>query len=518
MAKKNKQCNQAKLTEYKKQSTIKLSDNDLKWDEIDFDIKLEKQNKRKEIYKNNSNVIAFKQLDEALASVVINRPPNSFGDSIPSALKMNAGIYGNISENATDYFMQYQFAGYQNCALIAQSPMFAVPISAKSYDAIKNGYKIVLTPAPKIINNKPVFDKINDEEIQNYIEWLKYEGNKVNLNKQLKDYTYFCDVFGIRVALQEYEDLDNALYEQDKSKIDQTLLYKTFTGLKQIDPYYCMPNGVGSVDPLSDNFIESDTWQVMGQTVHKSWLIIITTVKPAQMYKMLYRQGGIPTSQLAVKRLYQAEVGADEIEALLLTKRRMYQKVDLDIAISDPERFKRQQEFSARYLDNQAKLLIGDSDEVGQLETNLSDVVDAVLCQFQLTASIYQLPVLKMLSGSPAGLNATGNYETGSYATVLSSVREERLTPFLQAWHTLMLKSYFDLDFNVDINWNAPEVQTELEKAQTEQTSAQTASILNEIGIPENSIDKKLRMSGFDIPPNRKEDDSLYNSEQDEPK
>lgn len=453
-------------------------DNQDKIDNLQYIQKLIKDTKKKALNKNKIQKMQEDAKSELNSLWIDKLKDNNLGDS-SNFMDFN---FQDLNPEQLQVFLGSGYIGAQNLALLAQQPLIAVTLNNKSYDCVKDGYSFQVEKIPVVIDGQIFIDSRDEKEEDNIAKFLNYKAKEQDLTKEMQKCVFFNEVFGIRVVLLNY-DIDDETYLLDKNTINPELLKGKFKGLVQIDPYYCMPAGVGSYDSTSPNFYEADSWNCLGKEVHKSWLIICKTIDVPAMYKQMYRQGGIPTPQMVVKYAYGLETGIEEIGKLLLTKRIQTLKTDLEQVSLNPENFVEQQAFSTSMMDNYSRQVIGLDDHLELLSTSLSDVPDALDYMAKIMASIMNVPLLRMIADSPKGLNATGVYETKTYMATIDSIRQNVLTPVAEAWANNLLFSELKSKYMVSIIWNNPDTQTALEKAQSLNETATSLSTLQEVGL-----------------------------------
>ena len=64
------------------------------------------------------------------------------------------------------------------------------------------------------------------------------------------------------------------------------------------------------------------------------------------------------------------------------------------------------------------------------------------MTQYQLVAAVSCMPATKLLSTSPKGFGASGEYEESSYHELLESIQDDALTPLLERHHALVMRSF----------------------------------------------------------------------------
>jgi phage-related protein (TIGR01555 family) len=412
----------------------------------------------------------LEDIEKAAFPVRVARPVDKAGKAMDeSCTQSPAAGYrfstlGGVPDNVVGWFLSQSFIGYQLCAIMAQQWLVNRACKIPPEDATRNGWKITgLDP-----------DKVQQ---------LEKIDRKRGIKKQVQEFSRFNRVFGIRIAIF-CVDSDDPEYYSKPFNIDG-VTEGSYRGISQVDPYWCAPElqGIDVSDPASENFYEPTYWSIAGKRYHRSHLVLIRYSEVPDVLKPTYQFGGLPLPQLIWERVYGAERSANEGPQLLMSKRLNVVKTDLDEAMADPVKFvEKLQEFAER-RDNFGVMPIGNADEYEQHETSLGDVDSVIMTEYQLVASVAEMPSTKLLGTSPKGFNPTGDFEMSAYRETLASIQEHEGTPFLNRHYQLLTKSTFGESLDVEVVWNPLDEPTEVEQAQTGLAKAQTAQIYQDLGV-----------------------------------
>jgi len=398
---------------------------------------------------------------------------------------------GVMPENLFAWFVSQGFIGYQACAIIAQHWLVDKACSLAPSDAIRKGYDITANSGIEI----PVeaLDKLKQIDIEH------------KMKKQLVEFAKFNRVFGIRIAIFHVES-DDPDYYQKPFNIDG-ITVGSYKGFSQVDPYWVTPelDADAAANPASRHFYEPTFWRVNGVRYHRSHLVVIRTTDVADVLKPSYIYAGIPLPQRIFERVYAAERTANEAPMLALTKRTNVMKVDMAAVIADQIAFEEKLANWIYYRDNQGVKLIGDGEELQQIDTSLADLDAVIMTQYQIVAAIANTPATKLLGTSPKGFGAAGEYEEASYHEYLETIQTNEMQPLIERHHLLAIKSDEELskipDMSVVVSWKPLDSMTETELAAVQLSKAQAAQALQATGaIDGNDIRAKLiadKDSGF---------------------
>lgn len=416
---------------------------------------------------------------------------NVYGTAMDAGLSPSIGginYFGSAESTVSNaqlaWYASQSFISFQACAIIAQHWLVDKACTIPAEDAIRNGYEITVNDGTE------VDEKIMDE--------IKKQNKLFKLDQNMLQYVRFGRIFGIRVAIFKIESSDKKYYEKPFN-IDG-VTEGSYRGIAQVDPYWMAPElddeAVG--DPSSIDFYEPTYWNISGKRYHKSHLVIMKNSEIADILKPVYFYGGISVAQKIYERVYAAERSANEAPQLLLTKRSVVYKTDLAKAIAQQGEFERRIGFTTRWMDNFGIRAVGEDDVVEQHDTNLSDIDNIIMTQYQLVAAIAGIPADKLIETAPKGFNATGEYQQKNYHESLESIQTHYLNPLAERHIQIMLRSEICPKFNIkpfdfDITWSALNSVDAKEQAEINKMDAETSAIYVTAGaIDGHDVRKKI--------------------------
>jgi phage-related protein (TIGR01555 family) len=411
---------------------------------------------------------------------------NCADEDIKSAYRLDGQ---SINPVILEYFANTSaFIGYQNCAILAQKKLMGIACTIKAEEAVKNWFDIAFT-------NENENDNEVDDKVLAYIR-------KSDIRFKVKDHVVraerFKNIFGIRHILFKVDSMDPDYYLKPFNP--DSVAPGSYKGMHQVDPIFVVPEftDTGLSDPLSKNFYNPLYWVINGVKIHRSHFVIIYGDEVADILKPSYRYGGIPLVQQIYERLYKAERTANEAPELALTKRLNIRKTNLAKALSTEGSFLQRMRDLVTFRDNYGILIADNSEDIQQIDTSLADYTDVVNNQYQIFASECAIPAAKLLSTSPQGMNATGEFEMKNYNQEVSKVQENRMTPILHAHYERLLRSEiypkFDLkSLEYDITWNPLDNPTAIDVATVENMKAQTdATLVHSQAITPDNVRERL--------------------------
>lgn len=394
-------------------------------------------------------------------------------DSIESVKAAMTYNMGGIPDNQLSWYGSQGFIGYQACAMIAQHWMVSKACVIPARDAIRKGYEITINDGKEV-----------SAEI---LDYMRQRDKFYRLNQNLVEFVKMGRVFGIRVAMFKIESTDPEYYSKPYNP--DGITKGSYKGISQIDPYWMSPelDTLSASDPSAIGFYEPTHWRIGSMRVHKSHLIIMRGDDVADILKPTYLYGGISVPQKIYERVYAAERTANEAPQLVLTKRTNVYGTDIVAAMANQAKTESKLLEWAYYRDNYGiKMIDKDDETMQQFDTALGDLDTVIMTQYQLVASIANVPATKLLGTSPKGFNASGEYEEANYREELESIQAFDIAPLIERHHEILIRSEvtpkFGVEFATTVVFNPLDSLTEVEQAQVNLTKAQTDQALQTTG------------------------------------
>lgn len=437
-------------------------------------------------------------LEQAVTAANVQRDPPAPQMPDGSAVAMDESIqevkarmaagsrYGGIPEAQLQWYATFGFVGWQTCAILAQHWLIDKACAMPGRDAVRSGWEITINDGSEVAPE--VLDAIRDAD------------DRYNVPKNLVEFAHMGRVFGIRIAMFVIDNPDPLYYEHPYNP--DGIAPGSYRGITQIDPYWISPvlDMDASANPASIHFYEPTWWIINGQRVHRSHLIIYRPNPVPDILKPTYLYGGVPVTQQIAERVFAAERSANEAPLLALTKRtKVYKTAGVSEAIANQGQIEDKLGTLASIQNNFGVWLVDDQDAVEQLDTALSDLDALIMTQYQLVAAAARVPATKLLGTAPKGFNATGEYDEAAYHEELESLQTHDLAPLLDRHHEILMRSEIAPRFGLDagtrirVKWHELDALTSQEMATINQTKAQTAVALAQIGAIDGA-DERARL------------------------
>jgi hypothetical protein len=237
-------------------------------------------------------------------------------------------------------------------------------------------------------------------------------------------------------------------------------------------------------NPASGTFYEPEWYVIAGnERIHKSWCVKLINSPVPDILKPTYFYGGVPLTQQIYKRVYCAETVADEAPQIAMTKRLLAVEGEVINAVANPELFEKHMALFTECRDNYGVAMTERGSNLHQIDTSLTDFDQLIMTQYQLVASIAQMPVTKLLKVQIRGFDSAGTYEMDDYIMSLVEIQNNDYTPIIKLHLDCFIHSEFGKDTRLNVVWNAIDNPTEKEAAEIRYINAQRDALLINTGI-----------------------------------
>lgn len=467
-------------------------------DEIDISM-AEAENKR---YSNDLTKNLIYSIQRDFNSLKYTKDGKNYAlDSIQSCMQSNkmTGLTGSPKDIVFTFFTKFGYIGWQICSILAQHWLISNACSISNKDCLRNGWNNTFVDK----KDTDMSEEEKDKAQETLNKLFDIEQQKYNLNEKLLKWGYYYNVFGTAFMLPIIDGIDDKAREKPYNP--DGIKKGSFKGISVIEPYWMIPEfDLDSMtDPTNINFFEPEYYRTAnGKKIHKSHLIIGRRKFVSDILKPSYYYGGISLAQEIYERVYASEKCANEAPLLLLTKRLNVYKVKLKDFFFNPAKYKEMAEALTTMRDNQGILFTDREDEVGQIDTTLSDLDQVIMEQYKLVSAIARIPVDKLFETNPTGgLSASGDYNIKNYNQDLNTLQNDLFRPAIDRINEIVMRSEFESKDRVGIIFNPTDNPTEKEIAELNNQKAQAIQtyLQNNIITPEEARQKIVndKMSGF---------------------
>lgn len=259
---------------------------------------------------------------------------------------------------------------------------------------------------------------------------------------------------------------------------------KRFTLVEAINLY---PGLYNATDPLAPDYFRPDSWLVLGKRIHASRFLYFAPNKVNMLLRPAYNFFGIPAAQLALD--YVAHfTKCREAAQRLLTKFSLtvFKSNMAGILSGGPaDDMNRRLQYLAQKRDNDSILLVDkEQEDVLKLETPIGGTTDVVRQSLEFVASIFRLPVVKLLGISPAGMNATGEFDERNFNDHVGSKQQKILKkPLDTVVDVLQLHLFGEIDPNIKAEFCPLTDEDDTQKATSFKMTVDTIAVLLDRGV-----------------------------------
>lgn len=403
-----------------------------------------------------------------------------------------------------DRFEDY-FIGWDACAILKQNWLIDRAIGIPAGDAVAPGFTLAYADGDDNAADKDGNGEISREEQRKHERHLRQLLNSVDdydIQKVLVKAEETKKTFGYALVVPEVEGADMSIpFNPDGIR------RKSYKGLAVVEPMWITPQfDAAGYSPGSLHFYEPEYYLIAGrsgQLIHRSWVVKLVNSPVPDRLKPVYFYGGVPLTQQIFRRVYCAETVANEAPMIAMTKRLLAVEGEVTNAVANPELFREHMSLFTECRDNFGVAMTERGSNLHQIDTGLTDFDQLITTQYQLVASIAQIPVTKLLKVQLKGFDSAGTYEMEDYIQSLNTIQKNDYTPIIRRHIALFNASENGLSEKFTVNWNPVDVPGEKEKAEIRMLTSQRDVILISSGVI-SSEEARERM--------RNDADSLYTS------
>lgn len=412
--------------------------------------------------------------DEATQTPIVRKQTDNENISAINQYKAFINDAHHIPDEIYEFYSR-GFITWTTCAMFAQHEIINRACAVRGEDAVAVGYEITYADSDKQKEKGEKKDTDND-----YLTALMKVSKRMNIDEVLRKLDYNKCVFGIGLAVPTFDgDVDMSTpFNIDAKGLD------TYTGFTTIEPYWLIPqfDNEAASDPSSKHFFEPTWWRLPnGKLIHRSWCIKVVNSYVSDILKPTYIYGGVPLTQMIYERVFAADKCANEAPMLALTKRLLVVDANIQQVLADPKHIKDLMDVVTYCRTNWGVMFKQPTANINQIDTSLGEYDQLIMTQYQLVASIAQMPATKLLKVTPTGFQSTGEYEWKDWAQSLIDIQEMEFNPLLERHYQLLSKKKGRV-IAVNIKWNAVDAPTAKEKADIQATKASTYSQLLSAG------------------------------------
>lgn len=390
-----------------------------------------------------------------------------------------------VIDRVTDYFI-----GWQSMAVLMQNWLISRACAIPAEDAIAPGWQLSYIDGADADNDG---DTETQRKQAKRLQEMEDAARKFGIAEICKKAEVLKRGFGYCLVVPRVDGVD-----MSKPFNIDAIRKESYKGLTVIEPIWIMPQfAEDGRDPASPDFYNPAWYVIAGNAnkrIHRSWVVKLVNVPVADVLKPTYFFGGVSLTQQIFRRVYAAETVANEAPNLAMTKRMVCVEGNVENAIANPDLAEERMRAAIEWRDNYGILLTDNDSKVTQLETSLNDFEALIMTQYQLVASIAQMPVTKLLKVQVKGFDNAGEYETNDYNQTLRTIQANDYTPIVELHNLLYGKSEYGEKLGLSVRWNEILTPTPKENAEIQVLKAQrNLALINGGVISPNEAREQLR-------------------------
>lgn len=367
--------------------------------------------------------------------------------------------------------------GWMSCATVAQHPLVSRLCSIPGEDAISVGYNL------SVMGGDANKDGSRNSKDEQYLRTLIKKSKKMGLEECCRKLDYNKRVFGIGICVPCFESNTetgkNYIWEMLANPRNLDALNNKsifYTGMKVVDPYWLTPqfDEESGFNPASRDFYTPTWWQIgtSKRKIHKSWCITVVNTIVSDILKPTYYYGGMPLPQMVMKRIYSADCVANEAQMLAMSKRLLVVDANVNKLVANPKEAAKVMDALKYARDNWGVFFKNPNTQVQQVDTYITEFNQLIMTQYQLVASLGQIPAPKLLKVMPTGFSDITELVWKDYAQHLNTIQENEYVPLLEAHYEYYTRKVERKPLDLEVVFNPVDVPTLKEKAEIEQIEA----------------------------------------------
>jgi uncharacterized protein len=311
-------------------------------------------------------------------------------------------------------------------------------------------------------------------------EWIDF----TNAGDKLKPIQELFEKLNVRGVIRKAAEQDcyfgkahiylEILGADDKTPLildPKTIKKGSFKFITNVESIWTTPSAYDAINPKSPHFYKPERWYVMGQEIHGTRLLTITTRPLSDVLKPAYNFAGMSLSQLAepyVDNWLRTRQSVSDLISNFSTTvlaTRMDQVLQGDDDGSDM--FARAELFTATRSNKGLMLLDKETEELIQVNTPLSGLHELQAQSQEHLCSVSRIPAMILTGISPSGLNASSDGEIRVFYDWIAAIQEsDYRKPIDTILKIAQLSLFGEIDPNIGFKFNPLYQMTVKEQAE----------------------------------------------------
>lgn len=376
------------------------------------------------------------------------KPPRTLGATEEYQLAMDTHLkscgFHNMISHAAALGMDFsevapQFLGYSYLAGLSQNGLIRAGVTTVADEMTKRWVEVKRVGVDTTADNE-------DDKLVKLTSAMQDFGLQELFNEaaQKCDFNGGCLVY-VDTGVTNDQQLIKPLY------LDANFLQgkvKAFTLVEAMNLY---PGLYNSTNPLAPDYFKPDIWMVLGKRIHASRFLYFAPNRMNILLRPAYNFFGIPAAQLALDYVAHFTKCREAAQRLLTKFSLTVFKGNIMPSLApggNPANLDYRMQVLAQHRNNDSILLIDkDQEDIVKIDTNIAGTTDVVRQSLEFVAAIFRMPVVKLLGISPAGMNATGEYDDKNFLEHVAGKQEKILRkPLNRVLDLLQLHLFGEID------------------------------------------------------------------------
>jgi uncharacterized protein len=203
--------------------------------------------------------------------------------------------------------------------------------------------------------------------------------------------------------------------------------------LKTVEPVWTYPMNYNANNPLADDWYKPEVWYVMAKPVHVTRILPFISKPVPDLMKPAFSFGGLAMTQMAKPYVDNWLETRQSVNDIIQSFSVMVLKTDMQTLLQDSGDglFNRADLFNNLRNNRGLMMLNKDSEDFANVSAPLGSL-DKLQAQAQEhMSSVSRIPLVKLLSITPSGLNASSEGEIETFDDTIHAYQEKFYRPHL---------------------------------------------------------------------------------------
>lgn len=333
-----------------------------------------------------------------------------------------------------------------------------------------------------------------EDDTSNKINAITKELERLDVRNLMRKHIENEGIFGMSHLFIKIKGQDD---KTDIPLILENIPEGSLEGFILIEPIHTSPSAFNASNPLDFDFYKVNNWFILGKRVHQDRLLTLVTRPVPDLLKPAYNFGGLSMIQIMKPYVERFQRDTDSISDLISKFSLTALKTNMETILQGGDEGASQLVLRAQMLnqfrDNLNTLLMDmEGEELVQLNTPLTGLVDLWAKSQELMAMPSHTPLVKLTGITPSGLNASSDGEIRVYNDWITSLQNAFILPqMMQILRIIQMSLFSEVDDNIVFEFANLHQLNDNEQADVNLKKAQTAQALIDSGVISQEDERK---------------------------